>query len=245
MPRQYIFTSKSVGAGHPDKLADAVSDAILDAVLAQDPRARVACETLIDEIALVLAGEITTTARVDYVEVARRTIVEVSYDHPSLGFDGNALAVLLALDRQSPDIAQGVEKGDGLDLEQGAGDQGMMFGYACRESPQLMPLPIQLAHNLTLRQDALRRDGTLPWLRPDMKCQVSVRYEDDRPVAVDTVVLSTQHAPEVDHATVQKAVSEHIIRPVLPGPRWSPPTSACWSTRPGASSSAGRPATAG
>jgi S-adenosylmethionine synthetase len=216
MPRRHIITSESVGAGHPDKVADTVSDAILDAILEQDPTARVACETLIKTGILMLAGEITTSARVDYAEVARKTICEIGYDDPALGFDGNACALIVALDKQSPDIAQGVDEGAGLDLDQGAGDQGLMYGYACRESEQLMPLPIQLAHELTRRQAELRKDGSLPWLRPDVKAQVSVAYEDDRPVAIDTVVVSTQHAPSIEHGDIERAVIEEIVKPVLP-----------------------------
>ncbi len=219
MSRNYIFTSESVGAGHPDKLADNISDAVLDAILEQDRTARVACETLVNTGMVVLSGEITTSANVDYVDVARRTILDVGYDHPRFGFDGHSCAVLVALDKQSPDIAQGVNEGDGLDLDQGAGDQGLMFGYACRETDELMPLPIQLAHRLTRRQDAVRRAGTLPWLRPDVKSQVSVRYEDNRPVGIETVVLSTQHDEDVSHDTLREAVIEEIVKPELEGLR--------------------------
>ncbi|MDE2792802.1 MAG: methionine adenosyltransferase [Paracoccaceae bacterium] len=218
MPRQYIITSESVGEGHPDKLADAISDAVLDTALETDRHARVACETLVKTGVAVLAGEITTSANVDYVDIARETICDVGYNDPDLGYDGRACSVFLALDRQSPDIAQGVDEGTGLDLDQGAGDQGLMFGYACRENPQLMPLPIQLAHELMRRQAEIRRSGELPWLRPDSKAQVSVVYEDEIPVGIDTVVLSTQHSPDVGHNEIRDAVIERIIRPVLPDP---------------------------
>jgi len=216
VPRSHIFTSESVGAGHPDKLADNVSDGILDAILAQDPAARVACETMVTTGLCVVAGEITTSARVDYADVARATVRDVGYDDPRYGVDADACAVLVALDRQSPDIARGVDEGAGLDLDQGAGDQGLMFGYARDETPELMPLPIRLAHRLTERQERVRRSGELPWLRPDAKSQVSVRYEDGRPAAVTAVVLSTQHDPEVDHATLREAVVETIVKPELP-----------------------------
>ena len=216
MSRRYIITSESVGEGHPDKVADAISDAVLDAVLAEDPSGRVACEALVKTGVAILAGEITTTAQVDYVDTARKSICTAGYDRPELGFDGNSCSVFLALDRQSPDIAQGVNEGDGLDLDQGAGDQGMMYGYACRENEQLMPLPIHLAHSLTRSHSRLRRSGDLTWLRPDSKSQVSVVYESGRPVAIDTIVLSTHHAPDVSHDDIKDAVIEQIIRPVLP-----------------------------
>ena len=216
MPNDYILTSESVGPGHPDKIADQISDSILDAILAQDRHGRVACETLVNTGLILLAGEITTTAQVDYTQVARDTVVEIGYDDSKLGFDGHSAAVLVSLDRQSPDIAQGVNEGDGLDLDQGAGDQGLMFGYACRETDELMPMPIQLAHRLTRRQSWARQEGGLTWLRPDAKSQVSVRYEDDRPVALDTVVLSTQHHPDIDHETLREGVIEEIVKPVIP-----------------------------
>ena len=211
-----MFTSESVGAGHPDKMADAISDAILDSILALDPRARVACETMVTTGMAVIAGEITTSAVVDYTDVVRSTICEIGYDDPRYGFDGGQCAVLIALDKQSPDIAQGVNEGDGLYLDQGAGDQGLMFGYACRETDALMPLPIQLAHRLTARQEAVRKSGRLPWLRPDVKSQVTVRYEGNRPAGIDTVVVSTQHDEEVTHETLREAVIEEIIKPELP-----------------------------
>ena len=212
----YLFTSESVSEGHPDKVADQVSDAILDALLEQDPRARVACETLVTTGLVLLAGEITSRGSIDYPEVARQTLREIGYDCAETGFDGNSCAVLVALDKQSPDIAQGVNEGEGLDLDQGAGDQGLMFGYACNETDVLMPFPITHAHRLVQKQAELRKTGRLPWLRPDAKSQVSVRYEDGKPVAVDTAVLSTQHDAGVSHAEVEEAVIEEIIRPVLP-----------------------------
>jgi S-adenosylmethionine synthetase len=216
MSESYLFTSESVSEGHPDKVSDQISDAVLDAVLAQDPRSRVAAETLCNTGLVVMAGEITTKASVDYQAVARETLRSIGYDNTEYGIDYRGCAVLVAYDEQSPDIAQGVDEGRGLDLEQGAGDQGLMFGYACSETPQLMPLPIHLAHRLVERQAALRHSGALPWLRPDAKSQVTIRYVDGKPREVDTVVLSTQHAPDVDHAMISGAVIEEIIRPVLP-----------------------------
>ena len=214
--REYIFTSESVSEGHPDKMADQISDAILDAILTQDKHARVACETLLTTGLCVVAGEITTNAVVNYTQVARDTIKRIGFDSSEVGFDYHTCAVMTAIGKQSPDIAQGVNEGEGLFLDQGAGDQGLMFGYACNETPQLMPLPIYLAHRLTQRQSELRKDGRLPWLRPDAKSQVSVRYVDDKPAHIDTVVLSTQHHPEVSHAQLTEAVIEEIIKPVLP-----------------------------
>jgi S-adenosylmethionine synthetase len=212
----YLFTSESVSEGHPDKVADQISDAVLDAILAQDKYARVAAETLVNTGLVVMAGEITTTAVVDFQHVARDTIKRIGYDNTEYGIDYKGCAVLVAYDKQSPDIAQGVTEGQGLDLEQGAGDQGLMFGFACDETPQFMPLPIYLAHRLVERQSELRRDGRLPWLRPDAKSQVTVRYKDGKPDAIDTVVLSTQHAPEVTHKQIEEAVIEQIVKPVLP-----------------------------
>ncbi|AVR98862.1 methionine adenosyltransferase [Pseudoduganella armeniaca] len=212
----YLFTSESVSEGHPDKVADQISDAILDAILAQDPKARVAAETLCNTGLVVLAGEITTHANVDYIQVARETIKRIGYDNTEYGIDYKGCAVLVAYDKQSPDIAQGVDEGAGLDLDQGAGDQGLMFGYACDETPELMPAAIYYSHRLVERQSQLRKDGRLPWLRPDAKSQVTLRYVNGRPVAVDTVVLSTQHAPEMLHKQIEEAVIEEIIRPVLP-----------------------------
>ncbi|SJM31901.1 methionine adenosyltransferase [Mesorhizobium delmotii] len=216
MTRQFVFSSESVGAGHPDKMADNISDAVLDAILRKDPEARVACEALVKSGLVVLAGEITSHAQIDYSQVARDTILDIGYDDDAIGFDGRRCAVVLALTEQSPDISQGVDEGRGQDLEQGAGDQGLMFGYACNETETLMPVPIQLAHDLTKRQAEVRKTGRLSWLRPDVKSQVSVRYEGLRPVAIDTIVLSTQHDGEVSQATVREGVIEEIIRPVLP-----------------------------
>jgi S-adenosylmethionine synthetase len=216
MANEYLFTSESVSEGHPDKVADQISDAILDAILAQDKYSRVAAETLCNTGLVVLAGEITSKATVDYQTVARETIKRIGYDNTDYGIDYRGCAVLVAYDKQSPDIAQGVDEGRGLNLEQGAGDQGLMFGYACNETPELMPLPIHLAHRLVERQAELRRSGKLPWLRPDAKSQVTIRYVDGKAKDIDTVVLSTQHAPEVEHARLSEAVIEEIIKPVLP-----------------------------
>jgi S-adenosylmethionine synthetase len=212
----YLFTSESVSEGHPDKVADQISDAILDAILEQDPHARVAAETLCNTGLVVLAGEITTHANVDYIQVARNTIKRIGYDNTDFGIDYKGCAVMVCYDKQSPDIAQGVDEGAGIDLDQGAGDQGLMFGYACDETPELMPAAIYYAHRLVERQSQLRKDGRLPWLRPDAKSQVTLRYVNGRPVAVDTVVLSTQHAPEISHSQIEEAVIEEIIKPVLP-----------------------------
>jgi len=216
MSSTYLFTSESVSEGHPDKVADQISDAILDSILAQDRYSRVAAETLCNTGLVVLAGEITSKAVVDYQSVARETIRRIGYDNTDYGIDYRGCAVLVAYDRQSPDIAQGVDEGHGLNLEQGAGDQGLMFGYACDETAELMPLPIHLAHQLMARQAEVRRSGQLPWLRPDAKSQVTLRYVDGRPSEIDTVVLSTQHAAEVNHGTLSEAVIEEIIKPVLP-----------------------------
>ncbi|MEY2342369.1 methionine adenosyltransferase [Acidithiobacillus sp. IBUN Pt1247-S3] len=216
MSKSHLFTSESVSEGHPDKVADQISDAILDAILAKDPQGRVAAETLITTGLIVLAGEITTSAQVDYADVARQTVRRIGYDSSEMGFDWASCAVVQTLDKQSPDIAQGVDEGKGLDLDQGAGDQGLMFGFACDETDVLMPTPIYFAHRLTERQAMVRKDGRLPWLRPDAKSQVTVRYEDGRPVAIDAVVLSTQHSPDVSHADLVEAVREEIIKPVLP-----------------------------
>jgi len=216
MSNDYLFTSESVSEGHPDKVADQISDAILDAILEQDPRARVAAETLCNTGLVVLAGEITTHANVDYIGVARNTIKRIGYDNTDYGIDYKGCAVLVAYDKQSPDIAQGVDEGAGIDLDQGAGDQGLMFGYACDETPELMPAAIYYAHRLVERQSQLRKDGRLQWLRPDAKSQVTLRYVDGRPVSVDTVVLSTQHHPDVTHSQIEEAVIEEIIKPTLP-----------------------------
>jgi len=214
--KDFIFTSESVSEGHPDKMADQVSDAVLDAILTQDKHARVACETLLTTGLCVIAGEITTSAVIDYNQIARQTIKRIGYDSSEIGFDYNTCSVLVTVGKQSPDIAQGVNEGEGLFLDQGAGDQGLMFGYACNETSVLMPMPIYLAHRLTQRQSELRKDGRLPWLRPDAKSQVSIRYVDGKPHSIDTVVLSTQHNPEVSHAVLTEAVIEEIIKPVMP-----------------------------
>ena len=216
MSSSYLFSSESVSEGHPDKVADQISDAILDAILTEDATARVACETLVSTGLVVISGEITTKAHVNYREVVQETIRRIGYDNSEIGFDYKSCAILTAINRQSPDIAQGVNEGQGLDLDQGAGDQGLMFGYACNETPTLMPLPIYYAHRLMQRQAEVRRDGRLPWLRPDAKSQLSVQYIDHKPAFIDTVVVSTQHAPEVSHAQIFDAVVEEIIKPVLP-----------------------------
>ncbi|RJG04528.1 methionine adenosyltransferase [Noviherbaspirillum sedimenti] len=216
MANEYLFTSESVSEGHPDKVADQISDAILDAILEQDPKARVAAETLCNTGLVVLAGEITTTANVDYIQVARETIKRIGYDNADFGIDYKSCAVLVGYDKQSPDIAQGVDEGKGIDLDQGAGDQGLMFGYACDETPELMPAAIYYSHRIVERQSQLRKDGRLPWLRPDAKSQVTLKYVDGKPVAIDTIVLSTQHAPEMSHKAIEEAAIELIIKPVLP-----------------------------
>jgi S-adenosylmethionine synthetase len=216
MSNEYLFTSESVSEGHPDKVADQISDAILDAIIAQDKHARVAAETLTNTGLVVLAGEITTLANVDYIQVARNTIKRIGYDNTEYGIDYKGCAVLVAYDKQSPDIAQGVNKAYDDNVDQGAGDQGLMFGYACDETPALMPLAIHLSHRLVERQSMLRRDGRLPWLRPDAKSQVTVRYENDKPTAIDTVVLSTQHSPDISLDQLREAVIEEIVKPVLP-----------------------------
>jgi len=216
MSSSFLFTSESVSEGHPDKVADQISDAVLDAILAQDKHSRVAAETLCNTGLVVLAGEITSNAVVDYQSVARETIKRIGYDNTDYGIDYKGCAVLVAYDKQSPDIAQGVDEGRGLNLDQGAGDQGLMFGYACDETPDLMPLPIYLAHRLVERQAQLRKAGKLNWLRPDAKSQVTIKYVDGRPKEIDTVVLSTQHHPEIEHAPLTEAVIEEIIKPVLP-----------------------------
>ena len=212
----FLFSSESVSEGHPDKVADQISDAVLDAILAQDPRGRVACETLVATGLVVISGEITTKGHINYIEIARDTVRRIGYTDSDIGFDYKSCAVLTAINRQSPDIAQGVNEGEGLDLDQGAGDQGLMFGYACRETASLMPLPIYYAHRVMQRQAEVRRDGRLPWLRPDAKSQLTVRYVDGVPTEIDTVVVSTQHSPDVSHAQFSEAVIEEIIKPVLP-----------------------------
>lgn len=212
----FLFTSESVSEGHPDKVADQISDAILDAIFTEDPNARVAAETLCNTGLVVMAGEITTTANVDYIQVARDTLKGIGYDNSDFGIDYKGCAVLVAYDKQSPDIARGVDRSPEDLLNQGAGDQGLMFGYACDETPDLMPAPIWYAHRLVQRQSELRKDGRLPWLRPDAKSQVTFRYVDGRPVEVDTVVFSTQHAPEISQDDIREAVVEHIIKPIIP-----------------------------
>ncbi len=214
MSNRHLFTSESVSEGHPDKVADQISDAILDAILAQDPRARVACETLVKTGMVLVAGEITTHATVDYEQVARQTVREIGYSSSDMGFDWESCAVLNAIGKQSPDIAMGVD--ESADHEQGAGDQGLMFGYASNETDVLMPAPITYAHRLVKRQAEVRKNGALSWLRPDAKSQVTFRYEDGKPIGIDAVVLSTQHGPEVSEKTVHEAVMDEIILPTLP-----------------------------
>ncbi len=216
MSNEFLFTSESVGEGHPDKVADQISDSVLDAILAEDPKGRVACETLVSTGLVVISGEITTKAHINYREIAQEAVRRIGYDDSEIGFDYKSCAILTAINRQSPDIAQGVNEGQGIDLDQGAGDQGLMFGYACNETPSLMPLPIYYAHRLMQRQAEVRKDGRLPWLRPDAKSQLSVHYVDGKPVSIDTVVISTQHNPEISHAQISEAVIEEIIAPVLP-----------------------------
>jgi S-adenosylmethionine synthetase len=210
----YIFTSESVSEGHPDKVSDQISDAILDALLAQDPKSRVACETLVTTGMVLLAGEITTTAVIDYQDVVRQTIKEIGYIDPHIGFDYENCAVLVSLDKQSPDIAMGVNESE--DHEQGAGDQGLMFGYACNETPEMMPMSILYAHKLVKKLAELRKNGTLTYLRPDSKSQVSIQYVDKKPVRVDSVVISTQHTDDVDNETIQKDVIEKVVKNIIP-----------------------------
>ena len=210
----YLFTSESVSEGHPDKIADQISDAVLDAIIAQDPNARVACETLIKTGIAMVAGEVTTSAWVDLESIVRKTITDIGYNSSDVGFDGATCAVLNAIGKQSSDIAQGVDREE--KRKQGAGDQGLMFGYACDETPTLMPAPITYAHRLVERQSKVRRDGVLPWLRPDAKSQVTFRYEDDKITGIDAVVLSTQHDPDISQKDLQEAVRELIIDKVLP-----------------------------
>ena len=213
---EYLFTSESVSEGHPDKVSDQISDAVLDAILTQDTNARVACETLCSTGLIVMSGEITTNASVDYNVIARETIKRIGYTSSDIGFDSNTCAVLTAFNKQSPDIAQGVNRTKEQELDQGAGDQGLMFGYACDETPQLMPMPIYYAHRLMERQAELRRSGRLTWLRPDAKSQVSVSYKNGKPQRVETVVISTQHHPDISHVALTEAVIEEIIKPVIP-----------------------------
>lgn len=212
----YQFTSESVSEGHPDKVADQISDAILDAILDQDKQARVACETMVTTGMCKIAGEITTSAWIDAPDIVRQTIRGIGYNSSDMGFDYESCAVQTAIDKQSADIARGVDEGTGVDLDQGAGDQGLMFGYACDDTRVLMPMPITYAHRLTKRQAEVRKSGRLPWLRPDAKSQVTIEYEQDKPKRVEAVVLSTQHSPEIDYERLQEGVMEEIIKPILP-----------------------------
>jgi len=212
----FLFTSESVSEGHPDKVADQISDAVLDAIITQDPVARVACETLVTTGMAMIAGEITTSAYVDMPDIVRQTIKEIGYDDSSMGFDYETCAVLTTIDRQSPDISQGVTEGQGMFSEQGAGDQGLMFGYACNETPELMPMPITFAHKLTKRLAEVRKSGLLNFLRPDSKSQVSIQYINDKPIRVDTVVVSSQHAPDVTYENLKESIIEEVVRKVIP-----------------------------
>lgn len=212
----YLFTSESVSEGHPDKVADQISDAILDSILTQDTQARVACETMVTTGMALIAGEITTSAWVDMPEVVRHTIRDIGYNSSDMGFDWQSCAILTSIDKQSSDIAQGVDEGTGLDLDQGAGDQGLMFGYACNETEVLMPMPITFAHRLTKQQSEVRKSGKLPWLRPDAKSQVTIEYQDNSPKRIEAVVLSTQHQDTIEFKDLEEAVMEEIIKPILP-----------------------------
>jgi len=213
---EHLFTSESVTEGHPDKVADQISDSILDSLISQDPNSRVACETMVTTGLAIIAGEITTNANVSYPEVVRNTIRDIGYNHHSMGFDWETCGVMVSLDRQSPDISQGVTAGEGLYKEQGAGDQGLMFGFACNETEELMPMPIVLAHRITRRLTETRKNGELEFLRPDGKSQVTIRYIDGKPAHIDTVVCSTQHSPDVSYEELQKAVVEKVVKPSLP-----------------------------
>ncbi len=213
---RHFFTSESVTEGHPDKIADRISDSVLDAILKQDPKARVACETLITTGFALISGEITTNAQIDYTDIARQAIKDIGYDDSAKGFDYHTCGILLSIDKQSPDISMGVTEGEGLFKEQGAGDQGLMFGYACNETPELMPMPICFAHRITQRLSEVRKNGTLKFLRPDGKSQVTIEYEGDKPLRVDTVVVSTQHNPEVSHEELKQAIIEEVIKKSIP-----------------------------
>ena len=214
MAKDYLFTSESVSEGHPDKVSDQISDAVVDALLAQDPHSRIACETMVNTGMAVISGEITTKAVADFPEIVRNTVREIGYTSSRIGYDADTIAVLVALDKQSPDIAMGVDEDD--NKEQGAGDQGLMFGYACNETDSLMPAPIDFAHRLVKKQAEVRKSGKLGWLRPDAKSQVTLRYENNKPVGINAVVLSTQHDPEISLPDLREAVMEEIIKPVLP-----------------------------
>ena len=218
MAHETLFTSESVTEGHPDKIADQVSDSVLDAILTEDPKGRVACETLVTTGLVVIAGEVTTNARVDYAHVARETIRKIGYDHSDKGFDSHTCAVMVTLDRQSVDIAQGVTTGQGIhnQKEQGAGDQGIMFGYATRETPELMPLTISMSNQLAKNLSEVRKNGKLPWLRPDGKTQVTAQYVDGKPTRIDAVVVSTQHAESISHAQIVESVMEEVIKKTIP-----------------------------
>ncbi len=216
MSNSHLFTSESVSEGHPDKVADQISDAILDSILKQDPKARVACETLINTGMVVLSGEITTEAWVDMQKIVRDTVRNIGYTSSEMGFDADSCAVITSIDKQSSDIAMGVNEGEGDDLEQGAGDQGLMFGYACNETDVLMPAPITYAHKLVKRQAEVRKNGTLSWLRPDAKSQVTFRYENGKATSIDAVVLSTQHSPDISLSSLREAIMDEVIKPMLP-----------------------------
>jgi S-adenosylmethionine synthetase len=215
-PRSYLFTSESVSEGHPDKVADQISDAILDAMLAEDPMSRVACETLVTTGLAFIAGEVTTKAYAPVSDIVRQTIKEIGYNDHSMGFDWETCGVIVSLDKQSPDISQGVSEGEGLYAEQGAGDQGLMFGYACNDTKELMPMPIVLAHRLTNKLTEYRKSGAVDFLRPDSKSQVTVRYDDMKPAYVDTIVVSSQHGPEVDYEDLKSTIIENVVKPTIP-----------------------------